>query len=51
MFYIHMLLLLVVIFVGIRHGGVAFGLLGGLGVSVLAFVFGIAPGSPLSVSC
>ena len=46
MFYIHMLLLLAVIFVGIRHGGVAFGLLGGLGVSVLAFVFGIAPGSP-----
>ncbi|WP_076540555.1 anaerobic C4-dicarboxylate transporter [Shewanella sp. UCD-KL21] len=46
MFYVHMLLLLAVIFVGIRHGGVAFGLLGGLGVSVLAFAFGIAPGSP-----
>lgn len=46
MFYVHMLLLLAVIFVGIRHGGIAFGLLGGLGVSVLAFVFGIAPGSP-----
>lgn len=46
MFFVHMLLLLTVIFVGIRHGGVAFGLLGGLGVSVLAFVFGIAPGSP-----
>jgi len=46
MFYIHMLLLLAIIFVGIRHGGIAFGLLGGLGVSILAFVFGIAPGSP-----
>lgn len=46
MFYIHMLLLLAVIFTGIRFGGVAFGLLGGLGVSVLAFVFGIAPGKP-----
>lgn len=46
MFYVHMLLLLTVIFIGIRHGGIAFGLLGGLGVSVLAFVFGIAPGSP-----
>ncbi|ABZ75317.1 anaerobic c4-dicarboxylate antiporter, Dcu family [Shewanella halifaxensis HAW-EB4] len=46
MFFIHMLLLLTVIFVGIRHGGVAFGLLGGLGVSILAFVFGIAPGTP-----
>ncbi|GIU16326.1 anaerobic C4-dicarboxylate transporter [Shewanella sp. MBTL60-007] len=46
MFFIHMLLLLTVIFVGIRHGGVAFGLLGGLGVSILAFAFGIAPGTP-----
>ncbi|GLT17910.1 anaerobic C4-dicarboxylate transporter [Vibrio zhanjiangensis] len=46
MFYVHMLLLLTIIFIGIRHGGIAFGLLGGLGVSVLAFVFGIAPGSP-----
>ncbi|MCZ4339292.1 anaerobic C4-dicarboxylate transporter [Shewanella colwelliana] len=46
MFFIHMMLLLAVIFVGIRYGGIAFGLLGGLGVSILAFVFGIAPGSP-----
>ncbi len=46
MFYVHMLLLLAVIFVGIRYGGIAFGLLGGLGVSVLCFIFGIAPGSP-----
>ncbi|CAH7399567.1 Anaerobic C4-dicarboxylate transporter DcuB [Vibrio chagasii] len=46
MFSVHFLLLLVVIFIGIRHGGIAFGLLGGLGVSILAFVFGVAPGSP-----
>ncbi|MGL1930905.1 MAG: anaerobic C4-dicarboxylate transporter [Desulfotalea sp.] len=46
MFYVHMALLLAVIFVGIRHGGIAFGLLGGLGVSILAFVFGVAPGTP-----
>ena len=46
MFYVHMALLLLVIFIGIRHGGIAFGLLGGLGVSVLAFVFGVAPGTP-----
>ena len=46
MFYIHMLLLLAVIFVGIRYGGIAFGLLGGLGVSVLSFAFGVAPGQP-----
>ncbi|CAH0529780.1 anaerobic C4-dicarboxylate transporter [Vibrio hippocampi] len=46
MFYVHMLLLLMIIFIGIRHGGIAFGLLGGLGVSILAFVFGVAPGTP-----
>ncbi|KXI22692.1 anaerobic C4-dicarboxylate transporter [Photobacterium sanguinicancri] len=46
MFYVHMMLLLTVIFIGIRHGGIAFGLLGGLGVSVLAFVFGVTPGTP-----
>ncbi|AJR07757.1 anaerobic C4-dicarboxylate transporter [Photobacterium gaetbulicola] len=46
MFWIHLLLLLAVILIGIRHGGIAFGLLGGLGVSVMTFVFGIAPGSP-----
>lgn len=46
MFWVHLLLLLVVIFIGIRYGGVAFGLLGGLGVSVLVFAFGITPGAP-----
>ena len=45
MFFIHMLLLLTVIFVGIRYGGIAFGLLGGLGVAILTF-FGITPGAP-----
>lgn len=46
MFYVHMLLLLTVIFIGIRFGGIAFGLLGGLGVSILAFFFGVTPGAP-----
>ncbi|MGT0148954.1 anaerobic C4-dicarboxylate transporter family protein [Vibrio metschnikovii] len=40
-----------VIFTGIRYGGIAFGLLGGLGVSVLAFVFGVAPERRQLVSC
>jgi anaerobic C4-dicarboxylate transporter DcuB len=46
MFYVHMLLLLTIILIGIRHGGIAFGLLGGLGVTILAFVFGVTPGTP-----
>ncbi|GAA5191466.1 anaerobic C4-dicarboxylate transporter [Ferrimonas gelatinilytica] len=46
MFWIHFALLLGIILVGIRFGGMALGLLGGLGVSILAFVFGLVPGSP-----
>ncbi|MGF1687167.1 anaerobic C4-dicarboxylate transporter [Photobacterium japonica] len=46
MFWIHLLMLLTVILIGIRYGGIAFGLLGGLGVSVMTFVFDIAPGKP-----
>ncbi len=46
MFWVHLLLLLTVIFVGIRFGGMAFGLFGGLGIAVLVFGFGIAPGNP-----
>ncbi len=46
MFWFHMLILLGIIFIGIRYGGIAFGLLGGLGVSLLVFVFGITPGKP-----
>ncbi len=46
MFWIHILLLLIIIFIGIRYGGVAFGLLGGFGVSILVFGFGVTPGNP-----
>ncbi len=45
-FWIHLALLLVIIYFGIRYGGVALGLLGGLGVTILAFVFGVVPGDP-----
>lgn len=46
MFWVHLLLLLTIIFIGIRYGGIAFGLLGGLGVSIMVFVFGVVPGTP-----
>ena len=45
-FWIHLLVLLFIIYFGIRYGGVALGLLGGLGVFLLAFVFHVAPGKP-----
>jgi len=46
MFYIEMLMMLVIIYFGIRFGGVALGLLGGLGVTLLVFIFGLVPGKP-----
>ncbi|HEX3025124.1 MAG TPA: anaerobic C4-dicarboxylate transporter [Chitinophagaceae bacterium] len=46
MFLTQMILLLVIIYFGIRFGGVALGLLGGLGVTILVFAFGVVPGKP-----
>jgi anaerobic C4-dicarboxylate transporter DcuB len=46
MFWIQLGLLLVIIYFGIRFGGVALGLLGGLGVTILVFVFRLVPGTP-----
>ncbi|MDO4905912.1 MAG: anaerobic C4-dicarboxylate transporter [Lautropia sp.] len=45
-FWAQLALLLVIIYFGIRYGGVALGLLGGFGITVLAFLFGVAPGKP-----
>ncbi|WP_117234025.1 anaerobic C4-dicarboxylate transporter [Vibrio maerlii] len=46
MFSLHLALLLIVIFVGIRYGGVAFGLLGGMGVTIMGVFFDVPAGSP-----
>lgn len=43
---LELLLILVCLFYGARKGGVALGLLGGIGVVVLVFVFHIPPGKP-----
>lgn len=45
-FAIQLILLLVIIYFGIKFGGVALGLLGGLGVTILIFVFRDTPGNP-----
>lgn len=45
-FLIQLVLLLVIIFFGIKFGGVSLGLLGGLGVAVLVLFFRDTPGSP-----
>jgi anaerobic C4-dicarboxylate transporter DcuB len=45
-FWLQFALVLGAILVGIRRGGVALGMLGGLGVTVLTFGFGNAPSEP-----
>jgi anaerobic C4-dicarboxylate transporter DcuB len=46
MFWIEFAVLLLAIYVGIRVGGVGLGLIGGTGVTVFTFVFGMKPGGP-----
>jgi anaerobic C4-dicarboxylate transporter DcuB len=46
MLTLQLLLVLVCLFYGARKGGVALGLLGGLGVVILVFVFQMPPGTP-----
>ena len=45
-FWIQFALVLTAILIGIRRGGVALGLIGGLGVAVLSFGFRVAPQEP-----
>ena len=46
LFWSQLVLLLVVIYFGIKYGGVSLGLLGGLGVTLLVFLYGAEPGKP-----
>jgi len=46
MFWIQFVLVLGAVLIGIRRGGVALGLIGGLGVTVLTLVFRSAPADP-----
>lgn len=46
MFWVHFAILLLAIFIGIRVGGIGLGLIGGAGVTVFTFAFGMQPGSP-----
>jgi anaerobic C4-dicarboxylate transporter DcuB len=46
MFWVHFAILLFAIYVGIRVGGIGLGLIGGTGVTIFTFAFGMKPGSP-----
>src|SRR5271157_2979712 len=46
MFWIEFAVLLLAIYIGIRVGGIGLGLIGGTGVTVFTFAFGMKPGTP-----
>jgi anaerobic C4-dicarboxylate transporter DcuA len=46
MFWIEFLIVLLAIFIGARIGGVGLGVMGGVGLAILTFVFGLQPTSP-----
>ncbi|MBR5828662.1 MAG: C4-dicarboxylate ABC transporter, partial [Bacteroidaceae bacterium] len=47
---VQLLLVLVCIIIGARLGGIGLGVMGGVGVAVLTFVFGLQPGAlPIDV--
>ena len=46
LFWSQLVLLLVIIYFGIKYGGIALGMLGGLGVTLLVFLYGVEPGKP-----
>ena len=46
LFWVEFAVLLLAIYIGIRVGGIGLGLIGGAGVTVFTFGFGMKPGSP-----
>jgi len=44
--FMQLIVILVCLFYGARKGGVALGLLGGIGIVIMVFVFGLKPGKP-----
>ncbi len=45
-FAIQLIIILICLFYGARKGGIALGLLGGIGLVILVFVFHLQPGKP-----
>ncbi len=46
MFFLQLLIVLACILIGARIGGIGLGVMGGLGLAILSFVFGLQPTSP-----
>ncbi len=46
LFWSQLVLLLIIIYFGVKYGGVALGMIGGLGVTLLVFIYGAIPANP-----
>ncbi|STR36668.1 anaerobic C4-dicarboxylate transporter [Klebsiella grimontii] len=50
-FAIQLIIILICLFYGAKKGGIALGLLGGIGLVILVFVFHLKPENLPSMSC
>ena len=50
-FWIQLVVVLIALFYGARKGGMALGLIGGIGLLVLVFGFGVKPGNSDDFGC
>ncbi|GHU08521.1 hypothetical protein FACS1894158_17830 [Betaproteobacteria bacterium] len=46
MFWLQLSIILIALCIGARLGGIVMGMVGGMGLAVLVFMFGLAPSSP-----
>ena len=49
-FWVQLIIVLIALFYGARKGGMALGLIGGIGLLILIFGFGVKVGKPRSTS-
>ena len=49
--FLQLLVVLVAIIIGARLGGIGLGVMGGVGLAILSFVFGLQPTRRLLMSC
>ena len=48
---LHVIIILSALLLGTRYGGIGLGLISGIGLMLMVFVFGLAPGEPPCRSC
>lgn len=46
MFWLEFMVVILMLLIGVRYGGIFLGMIGGLGLAILTFAFGLTPSSP-----